>query len=95
MEKAHPVEAMRWIGANRESILAWMGKAAIEKNHYITSELKVPSLEGTIKADRGDWIIKGTQGTFYPLHPDVFERTYEEIYDTVVCPQESTPEGLW
>ena len=37
----------------------------------------IPTLEGTMRADPGDWIIKGVQGEFYPCKPDIFEATYE------------------
>ncbi len=35
-----------------------------------------------MKADKGDWIIKGVNGEFYPCKPDIFEKTYEEV-----CPK--------
>lgn len=27
----------------------------------------------------GDWIVKGVQGEFYPVKPDIFEATYEPV----------------
>ena len=29
-----------------------------------------------------DYIIKGVNGEFYPCKPDIFEKTYESVYDT-------------
>lgn len=29
-----------------------------------------------MKAEIGDWIIKGVKGEFYPCKPDIFEQTY-------------------
>lgn len=40
--------------------------------------LKIDTLEGTMTASVGDYIIKGVQGEFYPCKPDIFEKTYEE-----------------
>jgi hypothetical protein len=37
----------------------------------------VPTLEGDMRADLGDWIIRGVKGEFYPCKPDVFAVTYE------------------
>lgn len=37
----------------------------------------IHTLEGTMYADIGDWIIKGIAGEFYPCKPDIFEATYE------------------
>ena len=39
----------------------------------------VETPEGTMKAEYGDWIIKGVKGEFYPCKPDVFAQTYEEV----------------
>lgn len=29
--------------------------------------------------EKGDWIIRGIKGEFYPCKPDIFEKTYEEV----------------
>lgn len=39
----------------------------------------IPTLEGTMRGDPGDWIIKGVKGEVYPCKPDIFEATYEEV----------------
>ena len=41
----------------------------------------IPTLEGTMTARVGDWIIKGVKGEFYPCKPDIFEATYVEVGD--------------
>lgn len=41
--------------------------------------LRVDTLEGTMRAEAGDWIIRGVQGEFYPCKPDIFAATYEEV----------------
>jgi hypothetical protein len=40
--------------------------------------LAIKTLEGTMVASPGDWIIRGVQGEFYPCKPDIFAATYEE-----------------
>jgi hypothetical protein len=40
--------------------------------------LYIVTLEGTMRADKGDWIIKGVKGELYPCKPDIFEATYED-----------------
>ena len=42
-------------------------------------EMEISTLEGTMKANVGDWIIKGVNGELYPCKPDIFAKTYEEI----------------
>ncbi len=39
----------------------------------------IKTLEGEMRADEGDYIIKGVQGEVYPCKPDIFEETYEEV----------------
>jgi hypothetical protein len=41
-------------------------------NDYIL----IKTLEGEMKAQPEDWIIKGVQGEFYPCKPNIFEATY-------------------
>lgn len=37
----------------------------------------IKTLEGTMIANIGDFVIKGVNGEFYPCKPDIFEKTYE------------------
>jgi hypothetical protein len=37
----------------------------------------ISSLEGWMRAEIGDWIIRGVEGEFYPCKPSVFAATYE------------------
>lgn len=39
----------------------------------------IKTLEGTMRADYGDYIIKGIQGEIYHCKPDIFEATYEKV----------------
>lgn len=42
---------------------------------------QIQTLEGTMHADIGDWIIRGVKGEIYPCKPDIFELTYEKVSD--------------
>lgn len=44
-----------------------------ERGNYFLIE----TLEGTMRVDDGDYIIKGVQGEVYPCKPDIFEQTYD------------------
>ena len=39
----------------------------------------VHTLEGKMRAEIGDWIIRGVAGEFYPCKPDIFAATYEAV----------------
>jgi hypothetical protein len=40
---------------------------------------QITTLEGTMTASDGDYIIEGVKGEQYPCKPDVFRATYEEV----------------
>ncbi len=44
-----------------------------------TKTATIETLEGTMTAQLGDWIIRGVKGELYPCKPDVFEATYEPL----------------
>lgn len=46
---------------------------------YSPAFLSIDTLEGTMEASAGDFIIKGVQGELYPCKPDIFTKTYEEV----------------
>jgi hypothetical protein len=73
------IEAVRWDGdcdtANR-----FLGERYGIDWEYAArgdSALVIPTLEGRMRAEVGDWIIRGVKGEFYPCKPDIFEQTYE------------------
>ena len=37
------------------------------------------TLEGQMRCDLGDWIIRGVKGELYPCKPDIFAATYEAV----------------
>lgn len=42
-------------------------------------EAIISTLEGTMTASNGDWIIRGVMGELYPCKPDVFAATYDPV----------------
>lgn len=44
-------------------------------------EVEIETLEGVMKANKGDWIIKGVKGELYPCKPDVFDLTYTKVVE--------------
>lgn len=39
----------------------------------------IETLEGTMIAKTGDYIIRGIKGEIYPCKADIFKQTYEEV----------------
>lgn len=41
--------------------------------------VEIETLEGTMRANKGDFIIKGVEGEIYPCKPHIFKKTYEKV----------------
>lgn len=54
-------------------------KPVVIEAYQTDVEVKIETLEGTMTANPGDWIITGVKGERYPCKPDIFEATYEPI----------------
>ena len=39
----------------------------------------IDTLEGTMTASPGDFVVRGVQGEFYPCKPDIFAATYDPV----------------
>lgn len=85
------IEAVQWTGENLPEVFAFTGKhpkwntwfenwkayeAHVKSNG---NTFKILTLEGTMTALPGDWIIRGVRGEFYPCKPDIFDATYEAV----------------
>lgn len=71
------IEAMVFNGTldMAQAIAKWMGKPF---DWVGTPDvLEIPTLEGVMTATKGDYIIKGIKGEFYPCKPDIFLSSYE------------------
>lgn len=49
--------------------------------HFTPSGLTIRTLEGDMIASLGDYVARGIDGEFYPIKPDIFDRTYREVED--------------
>lgn len=54
-------------------------KPVIVEAYQTDKEIIISTLEGDMKASKGDWIITGVNGEQYPCKPDIFMKTYEFI----------------
>ena len=69
------IEAIQWTGENADEVGAFFGNKELHFGLH-GERWSILTLEGTMEADCGDWIIKGVKGEFYPCKPDIFEATY-------------------
>ncbi|HEY4037786.1 MAG TPA: hypothetical protein VGM15_03110 [Burkholderiaceae bacterium] len=78
------IEAMQFTGqtASACAIVHWALSEPVNRikiMHDGTSWIEIQTPEGTMRADAGDWIIRGVKGEYYPCKPDIFAATYEPV----------------
>lgn len=74
------IEAMQFDGTNGHIIENWSYGAIDFMEHPKGNFwLQIVTLEGTMRADVGDWIIRGLAGEFYPCKPQIFAAKYEPV----------------
>ena len=69
------IEAIKWTGKNIKEVEEFMGENPMTDIGY----LLIKTLEGDMLCSKGDYIIKGLRGEFYPCKPDIFEMKYEKM----------------
>ena len=79
-KKPVSIEAIQLTDKNHSEIIQWLSSYNVESYTLKStdpSELYIETLEGSMKANIGDYIIKGVKNEFYPCKPEIFEMTYE------------------
>lgn len=100
IKKPVEIEAILWTGENLFEVTSFIDGKAPELNcdaargaweNYGAlvrlNGLNVRTLEGTMKANVGDYIFKGENGGFYPCEADVFVDQYALLHDPKENPQ--------
>jgi hypothetical protein len=75
------IEARQFDGKNGLVLLGWIGGTELEED-FLGDYIEIKTLEGVMRADKNDWIIKGVAGEFYPCKPDIFTATYEKVEES-------------
>ena len=77
------IEAVQWNGLDEQAVADFVGTDRdLVTNHE--GAMFIQTLEGKMRADTGDWIIRGVKGELYPCKPDIFDATYEGIHGDAV-----------
>ena len=74
------IEAIQYTGDNIDEISQVLGVLSVI--NYGESFL-IHTLEGNMKVNPGDWVIKGIKGEFYPIKNEIFKLTYEKVKEGV------------
>ena len=82
VKKPVVIEAIQYDGANITEIETFVGaKLPSVWLSVEDTQLVISTLEGDMKVSKGDYVIKGIKGEFYPCKPDIFKSTYNVIED--------------
>lgn len=78
------IEAVRFDGSSisADMISLWSDKKVWQNTSgfgEFLGSLSINTLEGVMTASKGDYIIRGVKGEYYPCKPDIFEATYEKV----------------
>ena len=80
VKKPVVIEAIQYNGENIEAIEDFVGKKlSTVMTSDVDVKLIIPTLEGYMKALKGDYIIKGIKGELYPCKPDIFKEIYSLV----------------
>jgi len=78
------IEAFKWTGGpdkteDPEWIIAAIKAGTVRFDAEGTADVSmlIDTLDGTHRANQGDYVIRGIKGELYPCKPDIFEATYE------------------
>lgn len=78
-KKPVEVEAERLTEENFVDISEWCNGLVRYDDLNGDPTMNIYTLEGTMNAYVGDWIIKGVNGEFYPCKHDIFCKTYDVV----------------
>ena len=76
-KKPTEVETYQWTGEEDSLPASWLARPDIRVREDGT--LAIETLEGTMRASVGDWIVQGIAGELHPVKPKIFALTYEPI----------------
>ena len=62
-----------------ETMAKYRKRPVVIEAYQTEVPMDIQTLEGTMHADPGDYIITGVKGEQYPCKPDIFEQTYEKV----------------
>lgn len=78
VKKPVEIEAIQLSECNTVEVLTFCNHDDIVASNE-DGTISIKTLEGTMVANVGDYIIKGVKGELYPCKPDIFEETYNRV----------------
>lgn len=65
--------------ANRPFILKWLGRENYVEKAWDPVNIRLLNRHGEVIVEKNDWVVKGSDGEFYPCPNAVFQDKYEKV----------------
>lgn len=79
------IESLQLTRQSFDDIVKWIhncnGRSVechYDQNNDDNTYILIKTLEGDMRANLTDWVIRGVKNEFYPCKDDIFRMTYEE-----------------
>ncbi|GBG94629.1 hypothetical protein LFYK43_10880 [Ligilactobacillus salitolerans] len=73
----------------------WTGSKVMADKYHIqfgaAGDMRIPTLEGDMTLDFGDYIATGVRGEHWAIEESIFKETYGEVQDGCGCCRAQTP----
>ncbi|MBC3134727.1 hypothetical protein [Staphylococcus warneri] len=80
IKKPVEIEYIQYTGDNEKELIEWSkGRVNLSYDDEFNTVFGVATLEGFLEVYKDDYVVEGVHGEFYPVKPDIFEKTYEVI----------------
>jgi hypothetical protein len=79
LKKPIPIEAHQITMDNLKVLMEWSNSSVVKHPDGTPNGMMVYTLEGTMTAKMGDYLIKGGRGEFYFCDKDIFHESYTEV----------------
>lgn len=76
VKKPLEIEALQWTG-NENEMAEFLGQMFVLVD--LDQKLIIETLEGPMRANIGDYIIRGIKGEYYPHAESFFHEAYDEV----------------
>lgn len=77
------IEAIQFVDTTEriEEIFKFMNNETMRVDYSVYNHpaILIETLEGTMRAEENDYIIKGVNGEFYLCKSEIFFKTYDEV----------------
>lgn len=77
------IETIQWTGDNWDELCKWGNEKRPEEGHAFLpgpgTNIRIVTLEGTMEAVLGSWVVCGVNNEFYAITAPIFEKTYDIV----------------